>query len=85
MANLASAQAKWERKTSQAASHWEAATKAATGEYCKAMSEFLGVNAGRLCQNYNAGIAATTAASYSQGVAGKGSKWAEGLRRAALG
>jgi hypothetical protein len=83
MASLASAQAKWERKTAGAGSHWESATKASAGNYCKGMSDFLGMNAGRLCSNYNAGISAASASDYNAGVQGKGAKWAEGLRRAA--
>jgi hypothetical protein len=84
MANLSTAAAKYERKTSQAAAHWEAATKQYGAQnYCKSMTEFLGGNAGRLCQSYQQGIASASAASYQQGVAGKGQKWMDGMRRAA--
>ncbi len=86
MATLQSAAAKYQDKVNQAGSHWESATKQyGAAHYCEGMSKFLGGNAGRLCANYQAGIARASAASYSAGVQGKAQRWIEGMQRAAMG
>jgi hypothetical protein len=83
MANINSAQAKYERNTQGKGGFWKAQVSNAGGRYCQGMSDFLQVNAGALCSKYQAGISAASASSYDQGVAGAGPRWRAGLLRAA--
>jgi len=86
MATLAEAQAKWERNTAQAGERWKAAVERNGGRYCEGVARFLGISPAS-CQalrgrNYTAGVGAVGAAEFQQSISGKGSKWAENLRRA---
>lgn len=81
MATISSAQAKWERNTQGKGGKWKAAVE--HGDYCGGMASFLGVRPNRMCADYAAGVGAVSASAFDASIAGKGSKWAEGLRRAA--
>lgn len=83
--SLQRAQAKWERKTARAGEKWKAGVSGKASEYCKGLSETLGVSydacmaqAGR---SWGEGTGAVGAAEFQSAVTGKGSKWAEGVRR----
>jgi len=83
MSSLSSAQAKWERKTAGAGAKWKAAASAAKGLYCDGFSKFAEHQVVDACNEYGAGIDATSAEDYASGVAGKGSKYAAGIRNVA--
>lgn len=83
MATLQSAQAKWERKTAGAGGRWKAGTQGAGGRWAAGMGQFLGSSVGgQHVGAYEAGVNAVSASDFEQSIAGKGSKWAENLRRA---
>lgn len=79
------AQQKWERKTANAGEKWKAGVSGKASEYCKGLSEKLGVSyeacmakAGR---SWGEGTGAVGAGEFQSAVSGKGSKWAEKFRR----
>jgi hypothetical protein len=80
MATLATAQAKWERKTAAAGDKWKRRTTGREADYCKGFSDFVGHPLTEVCANYAAGVNAVSAADYNTAVAGKGAKWAQALR-----
>lgn len=82
---LKEAQAKWERKTARAGEKWKAGVSGKASEYCKGLAEKLGVsyeacmaNVGR---SWTEGTEAVGASEFQSAIAGKGTKWAEKLRR----
>lgn len=83
--SLERARAKWERRTAGAGEKWKRGMSGAQSRYCKGLSEKLGVsyeacmaNAGR---SFGEGTGAISASDFQSAVSGKGSKWAEGVRR----
>ena len=80
MSTLADAQAKWERKTANAGARYDAAIPRMPSEWVAGCTRF-GIPPGPIAQrNYSAGIQGG-GTKLQSGVAGKGAKWAEGLRR----
>lgn len=82
MATLASAQAKWERKTQGAGGRWKNGVQGAGGRYAEGVSKFLGgpPSAG-VVSRYSAGVDSVSASDFESSISGKGSKWAEATRR----
>lgn len=79
--SLATAQAKWEAKMTNAGEKWKAGLAGAEGRWAQGLSAF-GTPPGPISSsNYSSGIARVTAADFQASVSGKGSKWAENFRR----
>ncbi len=77
MANINTAEQKWERKMQTAGSKWANAASGKGNAMCQGVSEFIGQPAaGCNAAGYDAGVQAVGAAGFQQAVAGKGSKWA---------
>lgn len=86
MANLASAEQKWTRKTQDAGSKWAAATQGKGAAYCEGMARFLGSPVpGCPAAAFDAGVAAVGANGFQQAVQGKGNKWASRMRESMSG
>lgn len=84
MATIAEAQAKWERKMATAGEAWKRGVTGRGDAYCRGVAQFLGVGTCNPLarQKWEQGVAALDASAFQRAVAGKGSKWAENLRRA---
>jgi len=77
---MATAQAKWERKTENAGQKWKSAVSA--DKYAAGMAAF-GLPVGPMTRAaYDAGVGAISAADFQEAVRGKGAKWASKLREA---
>jgi hypothetical protein len=81
MATLASAQAKWERKTANAGTKWQQATQGKGAAYAAGLTRFGAPPSGSVVSAYEQGVSAVSAADFQASIAGKGSKYAENLRR----
>jgi len=81
MATLETAMNKWARNTANAGEKWKVGVS--HGDYCGAMTQFLGVRPNRMCADWQQGVGAVSAQDFQSSIAGKANKWAEGLRRAA--
>lgn len=81
MSTLALAQAKWEAKTQDAGTAWKTGLSGAEGRWAAGLAAF-GIQPGPMSQSrYSQGIGRVSAADFQASIAGKGNKWAEGMRR----
>ena len=81
MADIRTAQQKYERNTAQAAPRWAAGVQqAGPSSYCEGIARFIGQPVGPCLQqegaNWQAGVQGAQG-RYQSGVQGKGSRWAQ--------
>lgn len=79
MANLRTAEQKWDRKMADAGAKWFDDTAGKGQQYCEGLAEFFGQpipGCQQKAQAFNAGVQAVGAQGFQQAVQGKGAKWA---------
>ncbi|HUY55344.1 MAG TPA: hypothetical protein VMV23_09330 [Candidatus Nanopelagicaceae bacterium] len=80
--SIAQGQAKWERKTANAGDKWKQSVAGAGGRYSQGLSESVGTQVGpQTTSAWEQGVGAVSAGDFNASISGKGSKWAENLRR----
>lgn len=81
MGNIATGQAKWERKTANAGDKWKQATSGAGQRYAQGLANAGAPPGPQTISAWEQGVGATSASDFQSAISGKGAKWAENFRR----
>jgi hypothetical protein len=80
--SLAQGQANWERKTANAGDRWKQGVAGGGARFQKGLSESVGGQVGpQTVGAWESGVNSVSASDFQSSISGKGSKWAENLRR----